>query len=394
MIAFRGSVTRELQPASTGSAGTGMPREAGRTAAKVPLDESGTRPQLIVESGLYRGRGCPDTAARARKGWDSWPASRNFGPEACWAASSRVLRCSFAGEGMPKPDVTAQAGLYDAQAAAEAACAPGDASRDNDSPSPDGNSRQTKRRPNREQVRGIQDLLWHEGLVALQAIRLFDDEEELRKHLHQHLPQNSDSTRSRYAQSLFRWFFPDGVRGLAARTWLKYAEPALAEEVLRYLYLRAEPMVGRVVSEALFPIAENSVIPGSYLDNFIRSSFGPATPDKSIKRVKANLRKLGFLTRERGNRDTLRAMTPSSTGFLIILHYLFANNHAHSVEVRHIAQDPFWKYLGFKSEDQFRAILKESLLRGILSKYVVADRIESITFRHSYDDFVERGLRL
>jgi hypothetical protein len=162
----------------------------------------------------------------------------------------------------------------------------------------------------------------------------------------------------------------------------------VAEEILRYLYLRAEPMAGAAVAEALLPIAEHSLVPAGYLANFVRSRFGHDAPDKSIKRLKSNLRKLGFLARAKDHRDTLRPMARSPTGFLIILHHLFARQHAGGVEFRTLAADPFWKYLGFKTEDQLRAILKASFDKGVLAKYVLADRIESISFRYTFAEFL------
>ena len=68
---------------------------------------------------------------------------------------------------------------------------------------------------------------------------------------------------------------------------------------------------------------------------------------------------------------------------------LTGRNGAGAVEFRTIAADPFWKFLGFKTEDQLRRILKESMDRGLLAKYVLADRIESISFRYSFEDFIE-----
>jgi hypothetical protein len=237
-------------------------------------------------------------------------------------------------------------------------------------------------------VRAIQDLIWKEAWFALDAVEAHTDDAAFHEYLREHLPQNSRSTRSRYVQTLVRWFFPDGVRGLAARVWLAYQDRALAEEVLRYLYLRAEPMAGAAVADALLPIAENAIIPDSYLPNFLRARFGDGTPAKSSQRLKANLRKLGFLIKGKANRDTLRVPAPSVTGFLVVLHYLFAPRQAGAVEFRTLVADPFWKYLGFKNEDQVRTALKESLNRGLLAKYVLADRIESISFRYSFEEFV------
>jgi hypothetical protein len=127
-------------------------------------------------------------------------------------------------------------------------------------------------------VRAIQDLLWKEARWALLSVEAFADEAPFEKYLAEHLPQNSLSTRTRYAQTLVRWFFLDGVRGLAARVWIHYRDQALADEILRYLYLRAEPMAGAAVAQALLPITENAVILDSYLPNFLRASFGEDTP--------------------------------------------------------------------------------------------------------------------
>jgi hypothetical protein len=238
-------------------------------------------------------------------------------------------------------------------------------------------------------VQAIQDLLWKEAQWALPATESFTDEAAFERYLVEQLPQNSPRTRMRYVQTLMRWFFPDGVRGLAASVWIHYRHQALADEILRYLYLRAEPMAGAVVAEALLPIAENSVIPDSYLPNFLRKRFGDGPPAKTVQRLKTNLRKLGFLVRGKGGRDTVRVPVHSATGFLIVLHHLFALRHAGAVEFRTLAADPFWKYLGFKTEDQLRTILKDGMDRGLLAKYVLADRIESISFRCTFEEFIE-----
>jgi hypothetical protein len=132
----------------------------------------------------------------------------------------------------------------------------------------------------------------------------------------------------------------------------------------------------------------------SYLPNFIRSRFGSDTPDKSLQRLKTNLRKLGFLDRGRDERDTLRPLAPSRTAFLVQLHYLFARQQAGGVEFRNLVADPFWKYLGYKSEDRLREILKAALNADLIAKYVVADRIESVSFRYTFPEFVSGGKAL
>jgi hypothetical protein len=237
-------------------------------------------------------------------------------------------------------------------------------------------------------------LIWKEALLALPWSEQFEDTGAFQTYIRDHLPQNSLSTRDRYAQTLIRWFFPDGMQGLAASVWRRYQDPSLGEEILRYLYLKAETMAGAVVAEALFPIAENAILPESYIDQFVSSRFGPGVPAKSIERLKSNLRKLGFLARGRDTRDTLRVPAPLPTSFLILLTHVFARDQASGIEFRTLAADPFWRYLGYKSEDQLRTVLREALDRGLIAKYVVADRIESISLRYSFHEFVEGRMRL
>jgi hypothetical protein len=248
--------------------------------------------------------------------------------------------------------------------------------------------------PRRDSIRAIQDLIWKEALLTLPWSEKFEDAGEFQNYIREHLPQNSLSTRDRYAQTVVRWFYPDGLKGLTAEVWRHYQDPELAEEILRYRYLCAESMAGAIVADALFPISENATIPDSYIAQFIRERFGSSVPDKTRERLKANLRKLGFLSFGRERRDSLRPIAPSATAFLILLHFLFSQGQPGGVEFRAIASEPFWKYLGFKSEDRLRAILREALDRGMIAKYVVADRIESISLRYSFREFVEGRMRL
>jgi len=253
---------------------------------------------------------------------------------------------------------------------------------------------QTRPGPRGGTIRAVQDLIWKEALLSLPWSEKFEDLGEFQSYIREHLPQNSLSTRDRYAQTVVRWFYPDGLKGLTAEVWRHYQDTGLAEEILRYRYLCAETMAGAIVADALFPIGENASIPDSYIAQFTRERFGSEVPGKTTERLKANLRKLGFLSLGKERRDSLRPLAPSATAFLVLLHFRFSQGHPGGVEFRAMASDPFWKYLGFKSEDRLRAILREALDHGLIAKYVVADRIESISLRYSFREFAEGRMRL
>ena len=61
-------------------------------------------------------------------------------------------------------------------------------------------------------VHVFQDLLFDEGLWAVKESIRFERIEQLQHHLEANLPQNSEATRQRYAQSILKWFFPTGGR--------------------------------------------------------------------------------------------------------------------------------------------------------------------------------------
>lgn len=96
----------------------------------------------------------------------------------------------------------------------------------------------------REHRHTIQDLLFEEGLFAARLSAHSDSLETLQRELVNHFRQNSLETRTRYAQSVLKWFFSDGLGGLARAVWTAYEDEKIESDILRYRYLFAEPIVG------------------------------------------------------------------------------------------------------------------------------------------------------
>lgn len=247
-----------------------------------------------------------------------------------------------------------------------------------------------KRRP----VRSIQDLLLNEGLLAAQLSAKCDSIAHLQEALIGRFGQNSQETRKRYAQSVLKWFFPDGINGIVRRSWLAYGDETIELDLLRYLYLNAEPMMGACVAEALFPLEEGMLIPSDYFDRFLNDYLGEAPSPKTRERLKSNLMRLGFLSRGRGKPDRLTPVTATKTGFLILLHHLFAADALRTIELRRLFAHPFWKYIGLKSEDTVRRVLREADAAELLGKYVVADQLEQITTRMTLAEMFQTKARL
>lgn len=181
---------------------------------------------------------------------------------------------------------------------------------------------------------------------------------------------------------------------MARHVWAAYNDESVASDILRYLYLVSEPIMGACVAEALYPLEEGMLIPAPYFDRFLRDHLGGEPPPKTRQRLKTNLMKLGFLARTRGKPDRLQPVIPTHTACLIVLHHLFAPNGPRTVELRHLFASPFWKYLGFKSEDAVRAVLRGADAAGVLGKYIVADQLEQVTTCLTLHDILARQVQL
>jgi len=239
----------------------------------------------------------------------------------------------------------------------------------------------------------LQDFHPAESLWAIELAAGQQDFASSQEQLRAQLPQNSPQTRARYAQSIQAWFFPDGrLDVLPVLVHRAYLDRSLTTEFVRLAYLTAEPIVGGAVADMLFPLEPGTVVPHDYLDGYLRRIVGQATR-KTAKRLRQNLRKLGFLSPGRG-RMVLQVVPASGTAVFLAFAFMFAPEGARSMELKTITDHPFWKHLGLKTEDGLRGVFREANGKGLLGKYVVADRIEQVTTRMSFQECLEKRVRL
>jgi len=247
---------------------------------------------------------------------------------------------------------------------------------------------------NHRKRKTIQDVLLKEGLFAVKLAVGLTSAEQLREKLQQDLSQNSAETRRRYARSILLWFFWDGMDGLASQIWQTYEDDALERDILRYLYLTAEPLVGKCVESALFPLEEGMIVPTAYFERYLQGVLGEPPSPKTLERLKMNLAKLGFLDRSSSQGDRLDRIDLDKTSFLFIFHAIFSRTGPRTVELASVLSHPFWKYIGLKSEQAVRAILREADAARLLGKYVVADQLEQVTTCFTLTDLLKKRPRL
>jgi len=242
--------------------------------------------------------------------------------------------------------------------------------------------------------RTISDLYVPEAMIAIKEATKYESLEALKEQLIHLLGQNSAETRLRNARFIIRWFFPDGINGIARKTWSAYEDDRILLDVLRYLYLSQEPVMGKCVTDCLFPIELGMRVPPSEFDRFLASYYSDSPTKKTTQRLKTNLIKLGILEVGRGRDHLLVPLVPTKTALLILTHSIFAPGGPRTVELRRLLANPYWKYLGFKSEHAVRTVFREADAAGILGKYVIADQLELITTRWGLDEFLSNKPRL
>jgi len=235
--------------------------------------------------------------------------------------------------------------------------------------------------------------MFKEALAALPAIAPITDLSHLRRKLAETLPQNAEATRIRYAESMIRWFFRDGLQGLALKTWRAYGDYGLQHAVHRYLYLSIEPIVAQSVINVLSKLNEGIIVPDGYLAGHTEKLVGHPLVELTRKRLLSNLRKLGFLERL-PNGDRLASVVVNKTGLLLAFHSEFACEQLSTVSFASIAANPFWRYFGVRTEDELRDFLREADHLGLIGKYVVADRLEQVTPAYTLAELLQRKVRL
>ena len=242
--------------------------------------------------------------------------------------------------------------------------------------------------------RTISDLIFPEAVFAVKESTACSDLKEFHTLLISRLGQNSHETRVRYARFIIRWFFADGFDGIARKTWIAYQDEKILTDILRYLYLAHEPVMGACMAECLFPVELGMRVPASLFDRFLTSHYGGTQTTKTTQRLKSNLMRLGVIERAPGGNDKLVAMSPAKTSLLLLTHYIFAATEPRTVELRNLLANPFWKYIGLKSEDEVRAIFREADAAGSIGKYVVADQLEQVTTCLTLDAFLSKKVRI
>ncbi|MBM3189728.1 MAG: hypothetical protein FJZ90_13505 [Chloroflexi bacterium] len=242
------------------------------------------------------------------------------------------------------------------------------------------------------QPASLQMFPWATCVAAVQDSARYPDFAAFYADLPYVLPQNSPETRRRTASLIARWYFPSrSLDSLPSLVWRAYRREDILVDIMRVMTLEAEPVVARFVVERVQPLPIGAEFGVSLARDYISTVYGRFVP-KSYERLLTTARHLGFLG-GKGERWHVTAHRRADNAFLLLLHDRFAPT-PRIVRIADILASPFWKYLGLRSEDDVRSILRDAEAAQRIARYAKVDELEQVTTLYSAEEYVGRALTL
>jgi len=240
--------------------------------------------------------------------------------------------------------------------------------------------------------RYLQDCLWQESLLAIKVSLECQSVAELITRLRERLPQNSVETRERNASIVLSRFFPTTeIDQLPRRILRAYDDEVLLTAVMRVLFLEAEPLVGRLVTERLALLPPGTALARDFFSAYAWEASG--RKDRHVaSRCKAAVRALGWIVAEK-RVSYIAQQVVHETAALLLFHYYYAPT-PRIIDMKSLFAKPVWKYLGFENEGAVREFMYKLEQSGLVSRYAVVDRLEQVTTRYSLDSFLERRVQV
>lgn len=238
----------------------------------------------------------------------------------------------------------------------------------------------------------LQDFPLAASIQAVKASADLASYNEFYRYLLEHLPQNSPQVRERYAELIGRRYFPGlALDGLLPKVWRAYRDEALLADLMRVSALEAEPVIARFLLGDVWPLTPGQTFDPEVARAFIQETYG-VFKQNSFRRLLGTISQLGFLGHY--NREWVVQEIPlPADALLILLHDRLAPT-PRIVRVSEILDPDWWRFLGVRSADTVRGVLRQAEMTGLIARYAIVDELEQITTRFSRDDYIAQARRL
>lgn len=233
---------------------------------------------------------------------------------------------------------------------------------------------------------------WPAMVAAVKRSVDFQDFDAFYRDLPESLPQNSPQTRQRVASLIVRRCFPDrSLNALPTLAWRFYQREDLLVDLMRVTTLEAEPVIARFVVEHLLALAPGDTFNVAVARDFVSTTFGAFKVD-AYRRLLISSEYLGFLGRQ-GTRWFVKDIGCPADALLLLIHARLAPT-PRIVRVADILAASFWRYLGMRTPDEVRSVLRDADAAHLIARYARVDELEQVTTCYSFEEYLSRRLAL
>jgi C-terminal processing protease CtpA/Prc len=216
-------------------------------------------------------------------------------------------------------------------------------------------------------VKVFQEHYWQDSIVAIKLSCKFKNYEDFYVKLIEELPQTSEASRKRIANTILLRFFPEKSLDQPTQlAWKTYRDEQLLQALMRYQFLVSEPVISEFVKRYVLTAQPGDRLEFHELaDPFIKELYREAKPNLQSK-LSGALQATGLVTRSKQSlyvREQIDMFAPQPT----------------TIDVQDILNHVFWRYLGMRSPTEVIKLLRWLESKKILAKYVRADQLEQVT---------------
>jgi hypothetical protein len=233
---------------------------------------------------------------------------------------------------------------------------------------------------------------WMASIIAVKSSENFPEFEAFFHQLPDSLPQNAPVTRRKASNYIAKCYFPaKTLLDLPAYVWRIYHRDNVLLDIMRVMTLDAEPIIARFITNHVLVLSPGDPFDTASARDFITSTYGGFKQD-SYYRLLIAAQELGFVTHQ-GKTWFTQAIPRPDNALLILLHARLAPT-PRIVRLSDILAATFWQYLGLRSPDDVRAILRDAQAANLIARYAVVDELDQITTRYTVDEYLAKGLLL
>ncbi len=230
--------------------------------------------------------------------------------------------------------------------------------------------------------------LLHEAVDLLPNLPPASTLEQARAYFQKHLHFSSEGTRRRYVSYILRQTFPQGIIDPALpRFAAQFAGQQELRDACFYRFLRAEPLMLRIMQEVIVPAVPHSRIARADVKAYIASHY-PESGNASAcaEAVAAALDAANFAKVNRAQLTFFyRDVALPSLAFLI--HSEFPEPGMY--DLGQLEQNPYLRAMLW-NPDRLQAALYELRNHGWLAKVSMIDTVRQFTTRYTLEQMVEK----